>query len=189
MKRINTTKLVALLAALCLMTSAFVGSTLAKYTTSGTGTATARVAKWDIDFGTGDSAATSDLTSTFTFDLFEYTDTGVTTDETVIAPGTTGSFAFSLNNKSEVKAAYDVEFTATSTAVIPIEYSLDGNTWDDDITTLNITNDELSATDEKVTVYWQWAFDGDDVTDTALGVKGTDTVTVAAKVTVNQLDQ
>ena len=48
MKKINTTKLMALLASACLITSSFVGSTLAKYTTTANADDTARVAKWGV---------------------------------------------------------------------------------------------------------------------------------------------
>ncbi len=55
MKKINTNKMVALLAALCLMTSAFVGGTLAKYVTEGSAADTARVAKWGVVIATSGS--------------------------------------------------------------------------------------------------------------------------------------
>ena len=104
-----------------------------------------------------------------------------------------------IKNDSEVTARYGINYTVTGSDV-PIEFSVDGGSnW---VTSLsNVTPSDStkiamngSAT---VTVLWRWAFTGDtsanytstqtDPTDTALGLS-TPTVTVAATLTVEQVD-
>ena len=190
MMRIASVLLVAVLLSTCAISGTF-----AKYTSVATGTDSARVAKWAFEIN--DTA----LTDTFTFDLFKTiqdTDGSAETDMspvdgTIIAPGTKGSFAIKLENTSEVTAQYAVAFTATNANNIPVQFSLDGSTWKTAISDLDIAAAEStqlaagtgSAT---ITVYWQWAFNGSDATDTALGTTGTATIEVAAAVTLNQVD-
>ena len=134
------TRLVGLLLVFVLVTSCFAGGTFAKYASSATGTDDAVVAKWSIT-GNDEDIAQSD---TFTFDLFDKSaiadtkDGGEADDENVdngstyaiIAPGTKGSFTFTVTNNSEVTAQYWYTLAATQSnatiAGIPIEYSLIG---------------------------------------------------------------
>lgn len=197
-------KKMSILAALVLavvVTGYSVSGTYAKYTTTFNGTTSAaRVASWEITVSDLNSKTVS-ATDEFEFDLFKsVSDANVKTgtDENIIAPGTTGSFAIQLANKSEVTAEYTVEYTVDNKNV-PLEFSIDnGSTWTtgladvDDAVTMN-----MGGTDT-ITIQWRWAFTGDastnytstqtDETDTALGIARSATPTVKAKIVVNQVE-
>ena len=195
-------RLVAALAVTMMFTMCFVGGTFAKYTSSATGNDNANVAKWDIRVN-GANITASD---TFTFDLFntvnDTTDNNAETDMapnggTIIAPGTTGKFTIKLQNLSEVNAEYSTEYTVTSNvSSIPVQYSLDGNNWTTEISTLNRTNCTIGlGTEGEVTVYWKWDFSTDaaaDAYDTLLGTMAAGetvpVIYVSAKVTATQVD-
>lgn len=196
MKKNRMMRLASLLLVLVLMTSSIVGGTFAKYTTTANASDTARVAKWDIQIN-GNQMTDS---YTFAFDLFSTVKDSDGTDETdiqtadgsIIAPGTKGQMSFTLENNSEVTAEYVIDYTITNTANIPVVFSLDGTTWKNNIDELDVTTAKTMAIGEAattVTVYWMWAFDGgNDSGDTALGLKGTDTIIVTAKVTATQVN-
>ena len=187
-------RLVAILAVTMMFTMCFVGGTFAKYTSKASGSDTATVAKWDIRVN-GSEIATSD---TFTFDLFStINDSDLTSPETdmapadgsIIAPGTSGKFAIAIQNLSEVNAEYSIDYTVTNSDNIPVQFSLDGSDWKTDINDLDVNNVAIGlGTDTTVTVWWKWAFDGNDVTDTNLGNAATATLTVKAEVTATQVD-
>lgn len=209
MKKSRTMRAAALLLALTLMTSCFVGGTFAKYTSTATATDTATVAKWDIKVtGTGEAQTISVATPpAITFGLFDTAKEvdGTTADADVragkIAPGSGGAFSFKIENDSDVTAKYTVKLTA-ATGDIPIEYSKTGadGSWTTNIAELEMTAtlgiDSAAATTE--TVYWRWAFTGSasenyqstqsDDTDTTLGINGSATMTVTATITVEQVD-
>lgn len=191
MMRVASALLVAVL-----MTTCAISGTFAKYTSTATGSDTARVAKWDVKLN--DTTANS---NTFTFDLFKTindtidgnTETDITpNDGTIIAPGTQGSFDIVIKNASEVTAKYVIDYTVTNTAGIPVKFSLDGTNWKDNINQLDI--DDLNAVtlsvgaSQTITVHWMWAFEGDDVADTTLGLAGSAQLTVEAKITATQVD-
>ena len=176
-----------------------VAGTYAKYTSTATGTDSARVAKWSFTVG-GTETATTD---TFTFNLFNTTYDNVASangTDKVIAPGTTGFFNIVLANASEVNAAYDIEYEVTNTNNIPVEFSVDGTTWESDITELNVDDKAINMNGgtETIKVEWRWAFEGTsstnftstqtDGTDTALGTAGTAVLEVSATVTATQVD-
>ena len=190
MMRVASALLVAVL-----MTTCAISGTFAKYTSTATGSDSARVALWDVQLN-----GTTINSNTFTFDLFK---TIIDTkndaaegdispvDGTVIAPGTKGSFDIVLKNASEVTAEYVIDYTVTNANNIPVVFSLDGSTWKSDINELDVTTPvgiAIGATAPTITVYWMWAFEGDNAADTALGIDGTATITVEAKVTVTQVD-
>ncbi len=192
-------RLVAVLAVTMMFTMCFVGGTFAKYTSSGTGTDTATVAKWDIRVN-GSEIATS---NTFTFDLFQtITDSDLTSAETdiapadgsIIAPGTSGKFSIAIQNLSQVNATYAIDYTVTNDGNIPVEFSTNGTHWKTNINDLDVTNVAIGlGTDTTVTVQWRWRFEADSVTegdnaDTTLGKDGTATLEVSAKVTATQVD-
>lgn len=108
MKKNRTMRAAALLLALTLMTSCFVGGTFAKYTSSATGEDSARVAYW----GFGDTS-TLNLGGLFSTD---YTDVKSKNGDDVIAPGTKGSATFDFKYKEAVKSnmtdpATDIDVT------------------------------------------------------------------------------
>ena len=187
-------RLVAVLAVTMMFTMCLVGGTFAKYTSSGTGTDTATVAKWSFKVGETD-IATSD---TFTFDLFKtIKDSNGTDNEsdmnpvdgTIIAPGTQGSFDLVLTNASQVTAQYAIDYTVTNNNDIPVKFSVDGGTtWTDDLADVNATNIVHTNGTATITVQWKWDFNGNDTTDTSLGTVGTATLEVSAKVTATQVD-
>ena len=158
-----------------LVSLSLVSGTWAKYTSTVSGEDSARVAKWA--FSTVDLAAEE-----VTFDLFNtttYSDANVDVDgngsEVVIAPGTTGSFSFSVQNNSEVNAVYSAIFESNE-AGVPLVFSTDGTNWFGTLEELNVSNAafNMGAT-ATVNVHWKWAFEGGeasgwtDANDTALG--------------------
>ena len=191
-------RLVAVLAVTMMFTMCFVGGTFAKYTSSGTGTDSATVAKWSFKVGEIDIATTD----TFTFDLFKtIKDSNGTDDETdmspvdgsIIAPGTQGSFDLVLTNASQVTAQYAIDYTVTNNNDIPVKFSVDGGTtWTNDLADVAASDSTKLAANSGTTtikVQWKWDFNGsDDSFDTALGIGGNAVLTVKAEVTATQVD-
>lgn len=206
--------LLTVLVAAVALTAYSVSGTYAKYTSTFEGTDSARVAKWA--FSVGDKNTSTD--NEFTFDLFKgyIAETGEANvkdggeTETIIAPGTKGSFEISLANNSEVNAKYSIVYNVTKTADIPVQFRVydvdngDEDGWTDDLTTLNVTDEAIAmnnATDT-VKIEWRWVFEktttndegatvvdaANDKADTDLGLVGTDTITVTATVTAVQVD-
>ncbi len=186
MLRIATALLVAVI-----LTTCVISGTFAKYTSEKTVEASARVASWNFTVNDKNIAK-----ETFQFDLFKTVNDEdgsaenevAKTEESIIAPGTSGKFALKLKNASEVAAEYTVEFTVTkSDETLPIQFSVDGNTWTNDLADVTATSLAMNA-EAEITVQWKWAFEGNDTTDTALGSEGTASVTVSAKVTATQVN-
>ena len=191
-------RLVAVLAVTMMFTMCFVGGTFAKYTSSGTGTDTATVAKWSFKVGETDIATTD----TFTFDLFKtIKDSDGINNETemnpvdgsIIAPGTQGSFDLVLTNASQVTAQYAIDYTVTNTGNIPVQFSVDGGkTWTNDLADVAASDSTKLVANSGTTtikVQWKWDFNGsDDSFDTALGIGGNAVLTVKAEVTATQVD-
>lgn len=187
-----------LLLVLVLVTSCFVGSTFAKYTVGGTGSDSARVAKFGVN-----------VTATGTMFAKEYaTDDGsagtitksvISTDK-VVAPGTKGDMAsMTLTGTPEVavRVSYAVNkfelkgwTTDGTTEYCPLVFTVGtasykiGDTGIDSVSDLQnkvktaITayskdyeaNTDLSGVGtDSLKVSWAWAFEGDDAKDTALG--------------------
>lgn len=128
MKKTKFMRAALLLLVLTLITSCFVGGTFAKYTTSITGSDSARVAYWGFDQG---ASTTIDL-----FDTTYTSDNGDTVksssaDKKVIAPGTskTSTFAFGYTNyKTNEITAPEVAYIFTVNPTITGNYnSLDAN--------------------------------------------------------------
>lgn len=190
----------ALLVATLLSTSVIAG-TFAKYTTTVSGSDKAIVAKWDVGVKGDDGVAFGEKTAA-TVDIFkasavydtkgetEQKDTDVynpTSGDAVIAPGTYGKFTYTLSNQSDVNATYSVTYSADEKSV-PLQWSLDGNNWKDDITELNVSDEAINmpsngkngaATEAPITIYWKWAYTDDAVVtqtdegDTNLGTAST----------------
>ena len=201
--------MIALLLVAVLVTSYSVSGTYAKYTSTFIGsTDSARVAAWSFEVNDTDMTVAQNA---FTFDLFNTvkdtkdgsTESDVATTETIIAPGTTGSFDIKLENLSEVNAKYAINYTLTN-ANIPVEFSIgtvdEDTEWVSNIASLNVSEVGINMNGTAViTVNWRWAFVGTestnfttsqtDATDTALGEKDTlDTISVQASIIVTQVD-
>ena len=210
-------RIVGLLLVLCLITSSFVGVTFAKYISTATGSDTAVVAKWEIEVNDGGIVDITEA-NTITFNLFNTIgDTNTpTTDDTdvdnaadnnattkqIIAPGTSGYFKFTVENKSEVNAKYTLAYSETET--LPIQYSLTGEDedWEDSLAALNVTDKAINMdAKDTIEIYWRWVFDNEatpvghagqtNANDTALGVTAQSTppeITVGITITAYQVD-
>lgn len=175
-----------------------VSGTMARYTSTVTGSDTVKVAEWSFD---GATLVKDGGTGTIAFNLFDSiidtktdaTDTDVATG--VIAPGTKGSFTFNLANTGEVNATADFSFTVTNTQNIPVKFYKDA-AMTQEITAVagvfTVVEDaalNMGASATPFTLYWQWAFDsGNDNFDTNLGIDGNAEITVTAKVLFEQVD-
>lgn len=200
-KRSPFLRVAAVMVLLCLAFTCILSGTLAKYTSTASGSASARVAKWEIKINNREISTGTAVTD-LSLDLFATVgdDEALTTDDVnvdngtptaIIAPGTGGQFALKIDNTSEVNAKYSLTFDETNAANIPIQYSLDGQDWKDDITDVKIENKAIGMKTGTFTdtIYWRWTFAGDDTADTALGIQDTaDIVTVKVNFTATQVD-
>lgn len=197
MEKNKTMKMILITLLIAMIALVLVSGTYAKYTSSASGSDTVRVAKWSFNVGENDIVAKD----TFTFDLFKtITDTDGKTEtdvvsanaDKVIAPGTSGSFDLVLENKSETSAKYGITYTVTNTASIPVQFSVNGKDWTDNLANVveSDTDTKLAANNgtKTITIQWKWAYDGDDTTDVNLGKVGTAKLIVQADVTATQID-
>ncbi len=214
MKNIKTTKMVALLACLCLVTACFVGGTLAKYTTNGTGSDSARVAKFGVVV-----TATSDsmFATEYNDEDADYTGLSVKSDTTdmLVAPGTEGTLTeVTLSGTPEVavRVTNDADLTLTgwdaSGYYCPIVITvgttaIDGDTFTSAAEFETAVEEAIEAyaedyepgtdlsgkTDACPVVSWAWAFEGnDDEKDTVLGNAGAAEIALDITTTVTQIN-
>ncbi|MCI9585235.1 MAG: hypothetical protein HFH45_01195 [Bacilli bacterium] len=193
------TKKISILAVLVLtviLSTGSVAGTYAKYTSSNDFTDQARVAKWGFSFG-GDTAVTMDLFQ----DSYDGTVTSSNTDR-VIAPGTAYQYTFKLTNETTGKVTPEVKYSIKfednseidSTLDGKLVFSLDGTTYKsltDVIAELNTKYTAVNANTEfgNETLYWKWAFDGDDEEDTELGNAATPAwAKINLTITAEQID-
>ena len=203
--------IISILLVACLATMCFVGGTFAKYTSTVSSAAeTAKVAKWSFTEDSEDI-----LDGSITFDLFNTVgDTDAVGDDAendddvadagsgnpaIIAPGTTGAFAFDITNASEVNATYSIAFTVTNANNIPIviTYNETAYAWDKTAgafkngeNVLTVSGFVDMGTDITDELTWTWAFEtsGDQNTaDTTLG-KTEATISITATCTFTQVD-
>lgn len=201
MMRVASALLVAVL-----MTTCAISGTFAKYTTSGSATDNARVAKWGV---------TVEVTGTQAF-LNNYESGDVVssvTEEKVVAPGTNGTLATAeITGMPEVKVNVKREATLELTGwtintefYCPIVIKVGSNTvsgLDYDNATAFIAavealldyDQDIEANqdlDYQVEVTWEWAFNGDDAKDTKLGdaaaAGSPSTIKFTYEIAVNQL--
>lgn len=197
MKKNKMMRLASFLLIAVLLTTCAISGTFAKYVTSGSGSDTARVAKFGVTVtGTGETFAKEYATTDASFTVA--TNTVVSTED-VVAPGTSGSMAaFTITGTPEV--AVKVSFAGTlelggkwedsnSDYYCPIEVTVGDTTFKG--TTYSSADDFETAVNAKIATYskdyaagtnlstiganapaisWAWAFEGnDDVKDTYLG--------------------
>lgn len=214
MKQNKIFRLSAILLVLTLLSTCVISGTFAKYTTSGSATDTARVAKWGVTVtATGNEA----------FDK-EYSNGSIisvqsSTTDNVIAPGTTGdlcSLKITGTPEVAVSVAATADLTLTGWKVGSVEYcpleftvTAGGTATPYKIDGTYDTIAKLEAAVEKaivdviakasvnpktdlanlVSVTWAWAFEGEDENDTALGNLATaPTISISVSVTVTQID-
>ena len=193
----KTNRIVALLAVLCLITTCFVGTTLAKYTTSANAGDNARVAKFGVKVvTTGDEAFNTTYAAK---EGAEYAtaiaNTVVSSDtDKLVAPGTKGALA-----ATTITGTPEVAVNVKKVAVLdlgdnwvdengdeycPIVFKVNGTEikFVDSVANLETAvmtaasvdinyaaNTPLDGTDD-VAITWEWAFEGNsDENDTFLG--------------------
>ncbi len=206
MKKNKIMRLASFLLVAVMLSTCAISGTFAKYTTSNSGSDTARVAYWG--FGT----------NTLTIDgLFSdtYLDGKVDSANTdnVIAPGTTGSatfqFVWTANSDTSIAApetAYSITIDTSASecdnAIVAntnIQWKLDnGNygTFAELLTAIAALNTEETYSAGELapvaasthTISWQW-LDTDNTMDTTLGnVDGSPDVTVSISITATQVN-
>ncbi len=163
--------------------------TYAKYITSGKGSDSARVARWNIN------------TTNNIKDLFASSYTNIidgTEEQGVIAPGTSGTYFFTISG--DVETSYTLSIVASGTDDVngaikeynPIKYSftkpntgndkdkkptitIDGMTFEELKKAINDIDDGSQIHEAGVlngdiyTIGWKWEADGDNEKDTLLG--------------------
>ena len=199
----------------CLLSTCVISGTFAKYTTSNNAEDSARVAKWGVTVEvTGNEAFAEKYNNTA--DAAGTKVVSSVSGENVLAPGTNGTLAtYAITGTPEV--AVNVTKTAALTLTgwdydpdadgeqfyCPIVFkvggtTIDGTTYDsaaeleaavEAIFNENVDKNANVNLAENATMTWEWAFDGDDVKDTALGNLATaPTIEFSLEITVTQVD-
>ena len=209
MKKNKILRLGLLALALTLVTASLVSGTFAKYVTQATGTGTVTVAQWEATLTQGTTTlGSASSTESVTFDLFHNgNDTGVSAD-TLIAPGTSGTFSFSYKtNNSQVARSINVTMDVSSliTATNPLGYlkfyTSSAKTTElvpaSGVITLVNKSVGPSSTDGdgEIPVYWEWpegntsaAADPQNLADTADGITPIKNANVILTFTATQLN-
>lgn len=179
----------------------FGGYTLSKYVTKKSGDGSATVAKWGF---TVDANASELFGKQYSKGVIveagtDGIDVSASTENNLVAPGTTGSMTFSIKGSAEVLAQIKIEFAKESDVVLkytkgdtagedyaPVKWTLtkkgqtdalvSGGTLNAVATALNAVNDTFKpneTVDAEYTLSWAWAFsisDENDALDTLLGM-------------------
>ena len=158
--------------ALTVVSSCMVGGTLAKYTTTATGTGSAIVAKWAPSFKDAEGG-------TYTNDtVVKLTDTTVdpkTVTDGRIAPGTAGSYSVKVGRgDSEVGFSYTITISDVNDKPANLDFYDEAGTTKltavDGVYTLTPNDNTVAAdaTEEKtITVNWKWPYQADGADPTA----------------------
>lgn len=140
MKKNKMMRLASVLLVCVLLTTSVISGTFAKYVTTAEGTDSARVAKWGVTITmSGDDTifksvyAKDDTTPGLTLTNSVEAATNGSTQDKVVAPGTTGSTTFSITGTPEVAVKLDVVVTATSTIKLAkdTDYTMAAGTFED----------------------------------------------------------
>ncbi len=173
MKKSSLRNLGVMAVVLCLVTTCLLGGTLAKYTSTITGTGTGTVAKWNF------KANNSDGTTTVNIDLADTLTGGTNIAAKRMAPGTDGQFDIRINaTGSEVGIDYTIAFSDLSNIPTGLKFYSDAgfSTEITDLATYNGFNGSIALADVNTevtkTIYWQWAMDGNESDDVAKGTAG-----------------
>ena len=143
LKKIWTMRAAVLMLALVLITSCFVGGTFAKYVTSGTGSDTARVAKFGVTVTVENNTM---FKTEYTTDAYG---TGITysvkssNDDKLVAPGTKedGTLTFSVTGTPEVAVNVKLDLVVTKDVFLKEGTYADYTTADNTTDTFDITGD------------------------------------------------
>lgn len=174
-KKVYAARLGVTALALTLVTTCLMGSTLARYVTEVTGSASAAVAKWS--FKANDSAGSTAFTNIDLGKTVAYDSTTIKAG--VIAPGTSGSFNIVIDGTdSEVGIDYEIKLEAATDTTFPddmvfsteaITEAKPGEGFSEFIKTAIKgsvdQSDGAEAMKKTVTIYWAWAFDENDTKD------------------------
>ena len=168
------------------LTSGYVASTYAKYTSTISGTGTATVAKWAFSTENGTQTIEIELDSTVD-------PTTLSADR--IAPGTAGSFDVVLTNgDTEVGVDFTVMLTSITGKPTNLKFYSDSS-YTDELTpgTTTITGqlEAEDATGVTIPIYWQWAYETNaiatnDPIDTTDGEAAND-LTIGVTITGTQV--
>ncbi len=194
-EKMKLSKITSLACFLTMIVMVLVAGTYAKYTSTASGTASTVIANWSFKVN-GEEIAVADTPKTIEFGLFNtILDSNGAEENDVqagkIAPGTSGSFTFDLENASDVTVQYSIDFDVTNSNDIPIEFSLDGTTWNKQLDSIAPSTDTVMAINgtKAVTINWRWTFNGDSAADTVLGTREpAPTITVKATINATQVD-
>lgn len=212
MKKNTMMRIASVLLVVVLLTTSVISGTFAKYVTSGTGSDTARVAKFGVEVdGTGVKAFADEYGTTVIAD---------TADEKIVAPGTNGTFSqFTIGGTTEVstRVSFDANVTLTGWKVggsfyCPIKIYVNSVAVDTSACTTAAEYSTAVSNAVKavykdfapntaidtnaLTVEWNWPFstsDANDEKDTELGSQNatdenTNKIEVAITATVTQID-
>lgn len=198
MKKHSAWRLAGLLLVLVLVTSCFVGGTFAKYVTSGTGTDTARVAKFGVTVTANGSTFAADYATDDASVASTISRSVVSSDNSkLVAPGTSGNMT-SVTLAGTPEVAVNVKYEATFTLndewkdaegnfYCPLEIKVGTTTYKgtaytsaaefaaavetaiEDYSKNYTANNNLATAATTPAVSWSWAFEGDNVKDTYLG--------------------
>lgn len=179
-----------------LLTTSVISGTFAKYVAKGSGSDSARVAKWGVEVsGTADTFKETYAKDDISFTLAANT---VVSTEDVVAPGTSGSMsAFTITGTPEVAVRVAFEGTldlgdkwvdSNGDYYCPIEITVGATTFkgtaygsadlfeaavNDKIATYSknyeANTDLRNIGGDAPAISWAWAFEGNDVKDTYLG--------------------
>ena len=118
--KINTTRMIAILGSLCLVTSSFVGSTLAKYTTQVSGNDTARVAKFGVVLSADTDLFKASYAGNDEISVLSDVYNDAARTGRVIAPGTSGTATvFTIAGAPEVDVKLTASLGAFTMATLP----------------------------------------------------------------------
>ena len=202
-KKYSSLRIASILLMLVLITSCVISGTFAKYTTSGSGSDSARVAKWGVVVNaSGDEVVYDTILGAGNVDTKEL-DIVSSGSVNKIAPGTKGEFCkFEISGQPEVsvKILYTVTIEMDGWEVdgvfyCPLAISVNGRTPITGFTSeadfvekvtkaikacdLSVATDANAGYDLKthsVNVKWEWAYETDEaisLKDTALATKAT----------------
>lgn len=159
MRKNRTMRVAALLLALTLITSCFVGGTFAKYVRTGTGEGTATAAAWITNIELGNLTA-----------AHQQATTSVTAAK--LAPGTTGTITIPVTVTGTPDVAWKLTLTGSATATgapDTLKFTLGDN---EDMTFTQLSalltsgyqvatgNAGVAPAVNNITIDWNWAFEG-----------------------------
>ena len=156
--------------ALTVVSSCMVGGTLAKYTTTATGTGSAIVAKWAPSFKGGTNGG--NFEDSIDVKLTDTTLNGKVVNGK-IAPGTDGSFSVQVSRgATEVEFTYSVSISDLKNRPANLKFYSDNSfTSDKELVETSVgsgiyelsSSDTMGLTDsdKTLTVYWQWPYSVD----------------------------